>query len=371
MKWRTLILLAFAAVLAVGGWVLWQSRPKPVLTVATWAGAYGRAQASAMFRPYSDAARTDVRIAQYDGGIDALRQQVKTRHYTWDVVDLELPDAIAACGAHLLDTIDTKSLPAGLNDLPPQSDFVDGALTPCWVGSVVYSQVIAFAPKDYEGAPPKTAQDFFDVKRFPGTRGLRRASPKFNLELALLADSVKPADVYATLQTPDGVKRALAKLNTIRPFVVWWNASSEPIQMLENSTVAMTTALNGDIYDAATHHHALGIIWDRQLYELEVLGIPRGNPNKDRAMDFPCALPRARSSLPMSRNGCLMGLHGIRRFRLWAKIRNCTLPCVRSCPLAPAEISPPPSAWTMPGGVPMVRRWMPPGSNGLLRNRRA
>jgi putative spermidine/putrescine transport system substrate-binding protein len=286
MKWRTLILLAFAAVLAAGGWILWQSRPKPILVVATWAGAYGRAQASAMFRPYSDAARTDVRIAQYDGGIDGLRQQVTTRHYTWDLVDLELPDAIAACGAHLLDAIDTKSLPAGLNDLPPQSDFVDGALTPCWVGSVVYAQVIAFAPKDYEGEKPKTAQDFFDVKRFPGTRGLRRASPKFNLELALLADGVKPVDVYATLQTQDGVKRALAKLDTIRPFVVWWNAGGEPIQMLDNSTVAMTTALNGDIYDAAAHHHALGIIWDRQLYELEVFGIPRGNPNKDRAMDF-------------------------------------------------------------------------------------
>ena len=286
MKWRTLILLAFVAVAGVGAWLVWQSRPKPVLTVATWPGAYGRAQASAMFRPYGDQARADVRIAQYDGGIEGLRQQVGSHRYAWDVVDLELPDAIAACDARLLEHIDAKTLPAGQNELPPQADFVQGALSPCWVASVVYSQVIAFAPKDYEGAQPKTAEDFFDLKRFPGTRGLRRTSPKFNLELALLADGVKPADIYATLETPDGVKRALAKLNTIRPFVVWWSQSAEPIAMLHGGSVAMTTALNGDVYDAAAHHQAVGIIWDRQLYELEVFGIPRGDPNKDMAMDF-------------------------------------------------------------------------------------
>ncbi|HEY5238622.1 MAG TPA: extracellular solute-binding protein [Rhizomicrobium sp.] len=286
MQWRRLIFLALVVVAGAGAWFAWQSRPKPVLTVATWAGAYGRAQASAMFRPYGDAARADVRIALYDGGIDGLREQVSTRRYTWDVIDLELPDAIAACDAHLLEHIDRKTLPPGLNELPPQADFVDGAISPCWVGSVVYSQVIAVAPKDYTGPQPKTAADFFDVQRFPGTRGLRRASPKFNLELALLADGVKPADVYATLETPDGLKRALAKLNTIRPFVVWWTHSSEPIAMLHSGAVAMTTALNGDVYDAAAHKQPVGIIWDRQLYELEVFGVPRGDPKRDMAMDF-------------------------------------------------------------------------------------
>lgn len=286
MKWRNIVLLALTAILAGGAWFIWQARPKPVLTVATWAGPYGRAQASAMFRPYAEAARADVRIAQYDGGVEGLRLQVSTHHYAWDVVDLELPDAIAACSAHLLEHIDTKTLPPGLNELPPPADFVQGALSPCWVGSVVYAQVIAFAPKDYEGPQPKTVQDFFDVKQFPGTRGLRRASPKFNLELALLADGVKPADVYATLETPDGVKRALAKLTTIKPFIVWWSQGSEPIAMLHGGSVAMTTALNGDVYDAAAHHEPVGVIWDRQLYELDVFGIPRGNPNKDMAMDF-------------------------------------------------------------------------------------
>ena len=46
----TIILGAASAVLIilVGAW-LWFSRTLPVLTVATWSGAYGRAQANAIF----------------------------------------------------------------------------------------------------------------------------------------------------------------------------------------------------------------------------------------------------------------------------------------------------------------------------------
>ncbi len=29
-----------------------------------------------------------------------------------------------------------------------------------------------------------------------------------------------------------------------------------------------------------------GVIWDHQLYEMDVFGVPAGNPSKDMAMDF-------------------------------------------------------------------------------------
>jgi putative spermidine/putrescine transport system substrate-binding protein len=55
---------------------------------------------------------------------------------------------------------------------------------------------------------------------------------------------------------------------------------------LSDGRAAMATALNGDIYDAAQHHHDLRVIWDRQLYELDVFGVPKGNPHKEAALDF-------------------------------------------------------------------------------------
>jgi putative spermidine/putrescine transport system substrate-binding protein len=67
---------------------------------------------------------------------------------------------------------------------------------------------------------------------------------------------------------------------------VWEDKSSEAVAMLEDGRAALATALNGDIFDAAQHGRRLGVIWDRQLYELDVFGVPRGDPKRSMAMDF-------------------------------------------------------------------------------------
>lgn len=58
---------------------------------------------------------------------------------------------------------------------------------------------------------PKTWAEFFDVKKFPGTRGLLRNSPHVQLEAALLADGVSSERLY-----PLDVDRAFRKLDQLR-----------------------------------------------------------------------------------------------------------------------------------------------------------
>lgn len=268
--------LALIAVGAFGYAVL--SHKAPVLTAVTWPGPYGQAQASALFEPYAQRSGVNVRIAQYDGDLAALRAS-----RGWDVVDLELPNAIAACREGLLERIDASALPAGLHGEPAGSDFVANALGPCWVGSIVYAQVIAYAPGRF-ATKPATLADFFDLARFPGPRALRGKSAKDNLELALLADGVAPAQVYKVLSTPEGMARALAKLDTIRSRIVW--ADGGQAAMLSDGRAAMAAMLNGDVHDATAHGTALGTIWDHQLYELDVFAIPKGSPRRTMAMDF-------------------------------------------------------------------------------------
>jgi putative spermidine/putrescine transport system substrate-binding protein len=284
---KTKFLVPAVALLVIGAFAYTVlSGRRSALTAVTWAGAYGRAQASALFFPYAQQTRVDLRIAQYDGGLDELRARVTSKRYGWDVIDMELPDAIAACRSGLIETIDAATLPAGANGEPAGTDFVPNAIGPCWVGSVVYSQVIAYAPGRFGPARPSSLGDFFDLARYPGFRAMKSTSAKFNLELALLADGVPPADIYKVLSSPDGVTRALAKLDTIRSSIVWAARSSEAIAMLADGRAAFATALNGDIFDATQHRQKLGVIWDRQLYELDVFGIPRGDPKKAMAMDF-------------------------------------------------------------------------------------
>jgi putative spermidine/putrescine transport system substrate-binding protein len=265
---------------------MWLTRHGPRLTVVTWAGQYGHAQASALLVPFARRSGVDVRIAEYDGGTAELARQVAANEYAWDVVDLELPDAVAACRQGLLEPMDAAALPAGPNGTPAARDFLAGAIGPCWIGSVVYSQVIAYDPRRFAGGEPSSLADFFDLKKFPGPRALRRSGPKFNLEMALLADGVASGEVYAALSTPQGVARALAKLDTIRGALVWSSSDDPPVRMVADGRAAFTTVLNGDVFDAVTHGSRLSVIWDRQLYEFEAFGIPKGNPKRSLAMDF-------------------------------------------------------------------------------------
>jgi putative spermidine/putrescine transport system substrate-binding protein len=285
MKSRLLVLAGALAVIGLFVFAVLSSK-RPVLTAVTWAGAYGRAQASALFFPYAQRTHVDLRIAEYDGGLAELRTRVASKTYGWDVIDMELPDAITACREELLERLDTETLPTGTSGEPAGDDFVTHALGPCWVGSVVYSQVIAYAPGHFGAHAPTSLADFFDVAHFPGFRALKNASAKYNLELALLADGVPAGDVYEVLSSPDGVTRALAKLDTIRSSIVWAQRSTDAITMLADGRAAFAAVLNGDVFDAGQHGQVLGVIWDRQLYALDVFAIPKGDPKRAMAMDF-------------------------------------------------------------------------------------
>ncbi|HEX3755773.1 MAG TPA: extracellular solute-binding protein [Rhizomicrobium sp.] len=284
---RRKILAAIAIVLLAGAVAFyWYTRPLPILTVTTWPGDYGRAQAAALMRPYASAKRVDVHIAQWDGDLQDVRNAIGSHIYKGDVIDFELPGAIAACRQGLLERIDAATLPPGADDTPATKDFLPGAIGPCWIGSVIYSQVIIFDPRRFSGPAPATLADFFDLNRFPGRRVLRRASPKLNLEMALLADGVTPRDIYRTLETPAGLDRAIAKLDSIRNAIIWAGSAAEAVDLVRSGQAAFATTLNQAVFDAGLHGFHPGVIWDCQLYEFDVFGVPKGDPKKDMAMDF-------------------------------------------------------------------------------------
>ncbi|HWF65592.1 MAG TPA: extracellular solute-binding protein, partial [Rhizomicrobium sp.] len=281
MRRILIVILICAAAALVGFYVT--TRPLPVLKIVTWSGEYGRAQRAAMIEPYRDIGHVDTQPAEWDGDLSEVRRAVASHNYKGDVIDFELPKAVEACREGLLEKFDASTLPAGQDGTGAANDFVPGAIGDCFVASVAYSQVIFFAHNSFRGPDPATVNDFFDVAKYPGPRALRPGA-KINLEMALLADGVRPKDIYKTLSTEDGVTRAFKKLDSIKPILVWWRNPGEPARMIQDRRAVFATALNGDVFDARA---ALpGIIWDRQLYEFDVFGVPKGDPNKQRAFDF-------------------------------------------------------------------------------------
>jgi putative spermidine/putrescine transport system substrate-binding protein len=256
------------------------------LTMASWGGAYTRSQILAFVRPYAAQTGTRVDMEDYDGGLDNLRNQVRSLNFQWDIVDLELSDAIRGCEEGLLERVPLATLAPAPGGGSTADDFIPGSLTDCAVGTVVWSTVIAYDRAALGEAVPERLEDFFDIERFPGARGLRR-TPKANLEWALLADGVAQEQVYEVLATPAGLERALRVLDRIKPVLVWWRAGIEAPRLLETGRVVMTSAYNGRIHDAvANRGKPFGILWDHQVWNIDLLGIPRDNPRRAQALDF-------------------------------------------------------------------------------------
>jgi putative spermidine/putrescine transport system substrate-binding protein len=258
------------------------------VAVVSWGGAYTKSQIEAYHKPFMAETGATIKSIDYNGGIAEMKTQVEGGTQFWDVVDMEIADAVRACDEGLLEKIDPAMLPPGDDGVAAEQDFVNGAITPCAVTSIIFSHVAAFnADKFPADKQPSKLADFFDVKNFPGKRGMRKTSPKINLEMALRADGVPPDQVYALLATKAGQDRAFAKLTSIRKDVVWWETGSQPPQLLADGEVSMTTAYNGRIFDAAvTNKKPFKIIWDGQIQEHDVFGVLKGAKNKDVAMDF-------------------------------------------------------------------------------------
>jgi putative spermidine/putrescine transport system substrate-binding protein len=256
------------------------------VTVMSWGGAYGAAQTEAHLKPWTALTGTKTVMVDADNPATPVKAMVEANNVTVDVASVEYADAVRLCDEGMLELIDIGALPAGSDGTPAADDFLPGGVIECGVSTDIWASIIAYDTTKLTGTVPTTVADFFDLEKFPGKRGLRK-NAKNVLELALMADGVAPADVYATLSTPEGLDRAFAKLDTIKDQVVWWEAGAQPPQLLADGEVVMTTAYNGRIFNAAiAEGKPFAILWDGQIYEHEMYVIPKGAPNKDLAMEF-------------------------------------------------------------------------------------
>ncbi|HER25608.1 MAG TPA: extracellular solute-binding protein [Rhodospirillales bacterium] len=256
------------------------------LTVVSWGGGYTKSQVEAYHKPWEAMGGKKINSEDYNGGLAEVKAQVESGKVTWDLVDVELSDAIRGCDEGLLEEIDKSILPPGDDGTPAEQDFLPGTLTDCAVASIVWSTIYAYDDTKFSGAKPTTMADFFDTKKFPGKRGLRKGA-KSNLEMALMGDGVPAADVYKMLNTKAGIARAFAKLDTIKDSTIWWEAGAQPPQMLADGEVVMTTAYNGRIFVAqVTEKKPFVIVWDGQVWDLDLWVIPKGAPNKAAALKF-------------------------------------------------------------------------------------
>ena len=256
------------------------------ITFTSWTGPYMRSQMLGFVRPYEEANGVRVNVEHYAGGIDEIRDQVESANVVWDVVDLTQADSLRACEEGLLESLEDIELPDGVDGSAFRDDFVEGALNRCGVGVIVWATIFAYDTEAFGDDPPSEIADFFDTDTYPGPRAIRD-DPTVIMEWALIADGVAQGDVYGLLETPEGVERALAKMESIKPGLVLWENGREPIRRLNGGEVAMSSIWATTGATASREEGAnFAVVWDGRVIELDLFGIPKGSRYKDAAIDF-------------------------------------------------------------------------------------
>ncbi|GAA3880323.1 MULTISPECIES: ABC transporter substrate-binding protein [Gibbsiella] len=247
------------------------------LTVVSFGGVNKDAQDKAFYKPFAAAGKGTIEPGEYNGEMARIRAMVETGQVGWDVVEVEGPELMRGCDEGLFEPLDWSKL-------GNESDFVPGAVSECGAGIFLWSTVLTYDAKKLKQAPTGW-NDFWDTKKFPGKRALRK-SAKFTLEIALLADGVKREDIYKVLATPAGVDRAFKKLDQIKPNIQWWESGAQPLQWLVSGDVVMTSAYNGRISAAQKEGHDFNIIWNNSIYDLDSWAIIKGSKHKALAEQF-------------------------------------------------------------------------------------
>lgn len=245
------------------------------LTAVGFGGAIQDAFREAYFAPYAAEKGITVLEDTTLGGLAKQKAMIDTGVITWDVMQLEEDEITVACESGMLEEIDWSTRP-NAEDIDPT------LFKECGVGAASWAYIFTY-DNDKTSDAPTTWQEFWDVEKWPGTRGLRKTA-KLTLEVALVADGVAAEDVYDVLATKEGQDRAFAKLDEIKPHVQWWESGAQPQEWLSSGDVTITAAFNGRVASAQKEGKNFPIQWDGQVNSWEFWGIMKGSPNLEQAI---------------------------------------------------------------------------------------
>jgi len=258
--------------------------PKPkMLVVNASGGAMGQAMKDSYIALFEQ--RTGIPITQTSpNDLGKLKAMVESKNVEWNVTEINSADARRAARLGLLEPIDDKVV--------DRSPYPQEARDRFLLTTSVYSTLLAYRSDVFKDARPATWSDFWDVKKFPGPRALQN-SPVDNLEIALVADGVKPENLY-----PLDVERAFRKLSDIKPHIsVWWTSGAQHAQLLVDKEVVLASGWNGRFYRAIKDGSPIGLSWAQGIIKQAYFGIPKGAKDQYWGQQFLSAMldPKAQA----------------------------------------------------------------------------
>lgn len=214
-----------------------------------------------------------------DPSVAKLKAMVASGRCDFDVIELSGSEFLIATRDGLLQEID-------FSVADPDNVMPDFAKQKTGFLFVTFSEVLVYRADHFPNGGPQNMADLWNVEAFPGPRTLHD-TPVANLEFALLADGVAKKDIYNVLGTDEGVDRAFAKLDEIKPHVVkFWSAGAEPIQLIAEGEAYVGVAWNGRIKVMQDEGVDAVMVWQDANTDSSYYGIPVGCENKNAAETY-------------------------------------------------------------------------------------
>ncbi|MEM7620130.1 MAG: extracellular solute-binding protein [Pseudomonadota bacterium] len=257
------------------------------LRIITWDGAYRKAQEKTIFQSFEKDQNLRLAIKNRSSLSQDMLVALNSKKSTIDILDLTYHETEQACQKDLLKPIDKAKLNISKNSNTTEEDLIDKAVHKCGVASTLWSSVIVFHKAFFKRKRrPSSLKDFFNVKRYPGKRALPN-KPERVLEFALMATGVKPNNIYSTLEGEQGIQKAFDQLNKIKKHIIWWSDATEPYKLLKARKVTMAMGYSGRAFaNIMQEKHPYQIIWDGQIYEMNMWAISAKSKLENPALKF-------------------------------------------------------------------------------------
>ena len=241
--------------------------------VNTWGGTYTAAQKEAYFDPFTKETGIEVRTAT-PVSFAKLKAQVQSGNYEWDVTSTGPIDYVAGVKQGLVEPLDWSVIDR--NKITPS------AIGEAGIQSQALATTLVYQKKKFPNGGPDSWADFWDVKKFPGTRGLCNDEVYTNLGFALLADGVPKDKLY-----PLDLDRAFKKLNEIKPHIkVWWTQGNQSEQLMRDNEVDMMSMWNGRSQNLVDQGVPIELVWNGAQTYFSYWYVAKGSPRAKNGFKF-------------------------------------------------------------------------------------
>jgi putative spermidine/putrescine transport system substrate-binding protein len=247
---------------------------KVTLTFVGYGGDGQKAMIEQYQTPYTKAHPNVTFVNTSPPDVAQVKAQVLSKSVTWDVVSVAPAAATQNCGK-LFEKLDFSGVDT--------KDLVPGTVGECYIGNWINASPIAYRTDAFPDAAkaPKTVQDFFDLRKFPGKRGVLSNLQNGILEYPLLADGVAPESMY-----PLDVDRSLAKLGTIRDQTMFAPNVGALQQAVAAGQVDMFILPDSRLVPLLNSGTKLTVVWDKTVTSINGFAVPKGSANVEASRRF-------------------------------------------------------------------------------------